>query len=177
MSTTYRNDCQAATGTASRTRQAATGTRWSSMNRNCTGCVGRVTSRLLASGGGGRSVTLLESASDQANRPRWRRDLNPCTRICSPLPRLSATPPGNTSPHWDWARLAPSGRRDSNPRPSPWQGDALPAEPRPHIPQPKAARVRSETLAEAMAGVQTCPRQSESEYAELPIMITTGRLP
>ena len=24
---------------------------------------------------------------------RWRRDLNPCTRICSPLPRLSATPP------------------------------------------------------------------------------------
>ncbi len=34
-----------------------------------------------------------------ANRPsctrvlRWRRDSNPCTRICSPLPRLSATPP------------------------------------------------------------------------------------
>ena len=28
-----------------------------------------------------------------ANRPRWRRDLNPRTRICSPLPRLSATPP------------------------------------------------------------------------------------
>ena len=27
--------------------------------------------------------------------------------------------------------LAESGRRDSNPRPSPWQGDALPAEPRP----------------------------------------------
>ena len=25
--------------------------------------------------------------------PRWRRDLNPCTRICRPLPRLSATPP------------------------------------------------------------------------------------
>ena len=28
-----------------------------------------------------------------ANRPRWRRDLNPRSRICSPLPRLSATPP------------------------------------------------------------------------------------
>src|SRR3990170_126388 len=28
-----------------------------------------------------------------ANRSRWRRDLNPCRRICSPLPRLSATPP------------------------------------------------------------------------------------
>jgi hypothetical protein len=26
-----------------------------------------------------------------------------------------------------------SGRRDSNPRPSPWQGDALPAEPRPRL--------------------------------------------
>ena len=28
-------------------------------------------------------------------------------------------------------RASPSGRRDSNPRPSPWQGDALPTEPRP----------------------------------------------
>ncbi len=24
---------------------------------------------------------------------RWVRDLNPCRRICSPLPRLSANPP------------------------------------------------------------------------------------
>ena len=53
---------------------------------------------------------------------RWRRDLNPCTRLCRPLPRLSATPP----------RRPPSGRRDSNPRPSPWQGDALPTALRPH---------------------------------------------
>lgn len=29
-------------------------------------------------------------------------------------------------------RRPPSGRRDSNSRPSPWQGDALPTEPRPH---------------------------------------------
>src|SRR5256886_10744386 len=29
----------------------------------------------------------------------------------------------------------PSGRRDSNPRPSPWQGDALPAALRPHATQ------------------------------------------
>lgn len=34
---------------------------------------------------------------------------------------------------WDGARASPSGRRDSNPRPSPWQGDALPTEPRPHV--------------------------------------------
>ena len=26
-------------------------------------------------------------------RSRWRRDLNPCSGICSPEPRLSATPP------------------------------------------------------------------------------------
>ena len=32
------------------------------------------------------------------------------------------------------AKIAWSGRRDSNPRPSPWQGDALPAEPRPREP-------------------------------------------
>ena len=28
---------------------------------------------------------------------RWVRDLNPCTRICSPLPRLSANPPRDGS--------------------------------------------------------------------------------
>src|SRR6266498_608480 len=28
-----------------------------------------------------------------------------------------------------------SGRRDSNPRPPPWQGGALPTEPRPHAPE------------------------------------------
>src|SRR5690606_7895626 len=36
-----------------------------------------------------------------ANRPyalieRWRRDSNPCIRLCRPLPRLSATPPWET---------------------------------------------------------------------------------
>ena len=60
---------------------------------------------------------------------RWRRDLNPCTRLCRPLPRLSATPP---SCRLEITWRPPSGRRDSNPRPSPWQGDALPTEPRPH---------------------------------------------
>ena len=28
---------------------------------------------------------------------RWRRDSNPCTRLCRPLPRLSATPPCEAS--------------------------------------------------------------------------------
>ena len=57
---------------------------------------------------------------------RWVRDLNPCTRICSPLPRLSANPPRMGPP-----RPSPSGRRGSNSRPQPWQGCALPTELRP----------------------------------------------
>ena len=86
---------------------------------------------------GGTRLELMTSsvsgkrATNCANRPRWRRDLNPCTRICSPLPRLSATPPGKSTRPAGGFRPSPSGRRDSNPRPSPWQGDALPAEPRP----------------------------------------------
>ena len=54
------------------------------------------------------SSVSRKRASPCANRPwgckpcesiellivrRWRRDLNPCTRLCRPLPRLSATPP------------------------------------------------------------------------------------
>jgi hypothetical protein len=37
---------------------------------------------------------------------RWVRDLNPCTRICSPLPRLSANPPWRHSPKevFGWER-------------------------------------------------------------------------
>ncbi len=35
-------------------------------------------------------------------------------------------------PPWGLGETSPSGRRDSNSRPSPWQGDALPTEPRPH---------------------------------------------
>jgi len=41
----------------------------------------------------------------------------------SPLGHSTASTPN---------RGTSSGRRDSNPRPSPWQGDALPTEPRPH---------------------------------------------
>jgi len=48
VSSTYRNDCRPGTGTASPHWKAATGTRWSSMNRNCTWTsTGVVTRRLL----------------------------------------------------------------------------------------------------------------------------------
>ena len=68
------------------------------------------------------------------DRPRRRRESNPCTGLCRPLPKplghsartRLADPAGAVEGHRS------SGRRDSNPRPSPWQGDALPAEPRPH---------------------------------------------
>ena len=37
---------------------------------------------------------VREARSRCANRPaRWVRDSNPCTRLCRPLPRLSANPP------------------------------------------------------------------------------------
>ena len=42
-------------------------------------------------------------------------------------------------------RLFESGRRDSNPRPQPWQGCALPAEPRPRRPASIQARTRRRT--------------------------------
>ena len=48
---------------------------------------------------------------------------------CLPIP-----PPGRRKKIHPWIRMDMlSGRRDSNPRPSPWQGDALPAELLPHL--------------------------------------------
>ena len=65
-----------------------------------------------------------------------------------------------------------SGQRDSNPRPSPWQGDALPAEPCPHIWFSKVggdARIR--TGGEGFAGLclTTWPRRHPGvlSYKEL----------
>ena len=76
---------------------------------------------------------LIQPGADSAplsgHSWRRRRESNPCTGLCRPLPKplghsaTKAMPQGHTDPQ--------SGRRDSNPRPSPWQGDALPTEPRP----------------------------------------------
>ena len=72
----------------------------------------------------------------------WRseRDLNPCSGICSPEPRLSAIRPSFTPAikstfylnYW-------SGRPGSNRRPEPWQGSALPTALRPHIAKAKSS--------------------------------------
>ena len=112
-----------------------------------------------------RSETMLPRASVKWAGGMWRRrrESNPCTRFCRPLPEplghvatdCAAGCPARirTSVHGSKVRCptarrrgsgrtsrdspAPagakkwSGRRDSNPRPSPWQGDALPTEPLP----------------------------------------------
>src|SRR5688500_13807986 len=62
--------------------------------------VPQVTTRVVLVGDTGfEPVTSSVSRKRATTAPiargtsRWRRDLNPCRRICSPLPRLSATPP------------------------------------------------------------------------------------
>ena len=49
--------------------------------------------------------------------------------VASPLGHSTVVAPDLT------VAASPSGRRDSNPRPSPWQGDALPAALRPLVSQ------------------------------------------
>ena len=41
----------------------------------------------------GKRATAAPIAQSIMKLWRWRRDLNPCGRLCRPLPRLSATPP------------------------------------------------------------------------------------
>ena len=45
----------------------------------------------------GKRATAAPIARDGTDgyRSRWVRDSNPCTRLCRPLPRLSANPPGD----------------------------------------------------------------------------------
>src|SRR5438094_9677118 len=71
----------------------------------------------------GRRTKPLQLRGGSGNRTRVQGFAGPCLSH-------SAIPPRGLDPT---GRLAapPSGRRDSNPRPSPWQGDALPAALRP----------------------------------------------
>src|SRR5690606_12135481 len=77
-----------------------------------------------------RNTAVPQNCTAKKCDARWRRDSNPCGRLCRPLPRLSATPPGVRSLHLvstaDRATPNSSGCRDSNSRPSPCQGNALP---------------------------------------------------
>ena len=63
-----------------------------------------------------------------ANRPRLRGGYGIRTRVHGFAGRCLASRPTHRVKPFQASR---SGRRDSNPRPSPWQGDALPTELRP----------------------------------------------
>ena len=67
-------------------------------------------------------IALTLSLGPRSLSERRHPESNRGTGFCRPLPNHSAMPPRGQS-----------GRRDSNPRPSPWQGDALPAELRPRL--------------------------------------------
>ena len=100
-------------------------------------------------------LIALAGRTSESAKSRWERDSNPCTRLCRPLPRLSAIPPSREPrPR---TRVSSSGRRDSNPRPSPWQGDALPTAPRPHTAR-RTKRYRA-TLSEASCGIKPADRR------------------
>jgi hypothetical protein len=68
-------------------------------------------------------IGMSPSRGGDGNRTRVQGFAGPCLSH-------SATPPQGACRKG--IRSFESGRRDSNPRPSPWQGDALPTEPRPH---------------------------------------------
>ena len=66
----------------------------------------------------------------------------------------------------------PSGRRDSNPRPSPWQGDALPAEPRPR--DRSSARWAEPCRPRLRHRVQNCSRSSPPSKLALAVRVPRG---
>src|ERR1700758_4034387 len=82
---------------------------------------------------------IRRNGGGDGNRTRVQGFAGPCLSHSATPPQERASPAANQS------RIAapPSGRRDSNPRPSPWQGDALPAEPRPHWHQISLVRVEN----------------------------------
>ena len=117
-------------------------------------CVNTLRARLLSwamLGSNQRPPRCQRGALPLRQSPsRRRRESNPRTGLCRPLPKPLGHSASANVPCWGKHGFGhpkyragqgpagrnpapPSGRRDSNPRPSPWQGDALPTEPRPHV--------------------------------------------
>ena len=67
-------------------------------------------------------------------RPNWNREVGTGFEPVYTALQAVASPLGH--PTEMELRCTSSGRRDSNPRPSPWQGDALPTALRPHRTSP-----------------------------------------
>jgi hypothetical protein len=64
--------------------------------------------------------SLVPGAGLEPARPQWSQDFKSCVSTSSTTWAFVKKPPGQ--------RGFLSGRRDSNPRPRPWQGRALPTE-------------------------------------------------
>jgi hypothetical protein len=93
------------------------------------------------------SLATLSKGGGDGNRTRVQGFAGPCLNHSATPPRkLLQRPddqhrrltmdPENRRVQTRRCSASPSGRRDSNPRPSPWQGDALPTEPRPRASHP-----------------------------------------
>jgi hypothetical protein len=136
------------------------------------------------------TTSWLEGCQVPFRYRRRRRESNPCTGLCRPLPKPlghSATEAARPTPDEAAARrlamdsenrglalrcsASPSGRRDSNPRPSPWQGDALPTEPRPHASQ--LAGRRRERARRANRTVADPGRRANSGAVEGPACVAS----
>lgn len=96
-----------------------------------------------------RSPTELIARGGSGNRTRVQGFAGPCLSHSAIPPEHPGTHrlPGPGGPAW--TRGSPSGRRDSNPRPSPWQGDALPAALRPREQRVRCRVALWRTLAQA----------------------------
>ncbi len=89
---TYRNGCRAGTETASPTWKAGTGTRWSSMNRNCTCAPGAPWRHTPNRSHSKTPCPSCDVASGQTGRPSVeRRGFEPLTFSLRRLPSAHAT--------------------------------------------------------------------------------------
>ncbi len=103
-----------------------------------------------------RPSDLVRSA-EGPSRPG--RESNPRTGICSPLPKPLGHPADAEGTGAAPAGASSSGRRDSNPRPSPWQGDALPLS---HV------RVHLRSGERVVPGGNLAGRAAEGEAGQAP---------
>ncbi len=123
----------------------------------------RTVRRARESGGSpeGKHSPVTARRGGSGNRTRVQGFAGPCLSHSAIPPQASSSELARVSLSRAGRRLArrlpalPSGRRDSNPRPSPWQGDALPTEPR-----PRAATACLALSRAAIACVQNFSRSS-----------------